>query len=300
MKIAKVHSHFILIVCLVILNFALQSTAKTVSSNLFINRGEMQMVKVNLKDNTKMPFIAFNTTATFNAVNAHIVLVAGDSLIITLKNNDNIAHGFAIQNTAITNTQVKSQETVVIKAIVNQWGCSIFYDPLDYPKNVYMGLTGTLEIQKTAKSQKAYYWNIKEHSTLFSNQLSNNLAVDWETYYPNYFTCNSLSYPDSKPEVTTSIDGNVGDTVYIYMANTGIADHVVHFHGFHSTIKQTNKNKKYIGYSKDSFPLESMQTMVLELVLDKKGEYPVHDHNLLAVTGKNVHPYGMMLIIKVK
>ena len=48
---------------------------------------------------------------------------------------------------------------------------------------------------------------------------------------------------------------------------------------------------------KDTFPVYSMETVVLELVPDKVGEYPVHDHNLVAVSGANLYPNGMFLTL---
>ena len=77
------------------------------------------------------------------------------------------------------------------------------------------------------------------------------------------------------------------------MANTGQSIHSMHFHGYHATILYSSKNQTHVGRSKDTFPIHSMQTLVLQIVPDKPGTYPVHDHNLVAVTGNNVYPNGM-------
>jgi FtsP/CotA-like multicopper oxidase with cupredoxin domain len=268
---------------------------KNVKHTLYINKGLMKTVN----NYAQLPYIAFNFTPKFASANAHMVLTVGDSLLLTIKNTDSQAHAFTVQNTAVANIAVPAQDSVKIKLKMNQMGTYIFYDPTEYPKNRYLGLAGLIAVD-TKPTYKSYYWNFKEHDATFNNQLDKNVAVNWDTYYPSFFTCNSLSYPDSGKDTTANILGNVGDTIHIFMANTGQAQHAIHFHGFHSKIIQTNKYKKYIGFSKDSFPLESMQTMVLELVLDKAGAYPVHDHNLLAMTGNKMHPYGMMLIINVK
>ena len=269
--------------------------SKTVRQTLYINKGLMKMVN----NYAQLPYTAFNVTSFFVATNAHIAVTMGDSLLLTIKNTDSKTHGFSIQNTEISNLMILAQDSIKVKMKMKDMGTYIFYDPIEYPKNRYLGLAGLIAV-KSKGNYKNYYWNFKEHSTAFNTQLDKNLAVNWDTYYPDFFTCNSLSYPESRKDTTANILGNVGDTIHIFMANTGQAQHVIHFHGFHSRIIYTNKYKKYIGYSKDSFAMESMQTMVLELVLDKTGEYPVHDHNLLAMTGNKMHPYGMMLIINVK
>ena len=48
-----------------------------------------------------------------------------------------------------------------------------------------------------------------------------------------------------------------------------------------------------INWFKDSFPVYPMETLVLRIIPDKEGEYPVHDHNLVAVTSGNIYPNGM-------
>ncbi|TAH26155.1 MAG: hypothetical protein EAZ07_05560 [Cytophagales bacterium] len=260
----------------------------------------MPMVKTRPNDNTALPSLAFNNSAEYKP-NSHVIeAIVNDSLIITLKNNDNISHRFSIQNTEVSNIEINSQSTIIIRTKLKEWGCYIYYDPLDMPKNSYLGLGGILAVAQNNKAIKPYFWNIKTHSINFNRELALNNSVDWLTFYPDYYTLNALSYPSSILDETSSITAKFNDTIHIYMANTGIAEHVIHFHGYHCKVLQTNKNKKQIGYSKDSFPLEPMQGTVLELVLYNKGKYPVHDHNLLAMTGNKIHPYGMLVLIDVK
>ena len=40
-----------------------------------------------------------------------------------------------------------------------------------------------------------------------------------------------------------------------------------------------------------------METLILQIVPDKEGEYPIHDHNLVAVTGNNIYPNGIFTSI---
>jgi len=43
-----------------------------------------------------------------------------------------------------------------------------------------------------------------------------------------------------------------------------------------------------------------METLVLRLVPDKEGQYPVHDHNLVAVSGNGLYPNGMFTLIEIQ
>jgi len=40
-----------------------------------------------------------------------------------------------------------------------------------------------------------------------------------------------------------------------------------------------------------------MELVIVEIVPHQVGEYPVHDHNLVAVSGGNIYPNGMFLTI---
>ena len=119
-------------------------------------------------------------------------------------------------------------------------------------------------------------------------------------YYPDYFTVNGKSNPDINNDADARVIGGVGDTIRIYIANTGQSIHSMHFHGYHLRILYSSENVTHVDRSKDTFPIKSMETLVLELVPDKVGEYPVHDHNLVAVTGGGIYPNGMFLTMLIQ
>jgi len=83
----------------------------------------------------------------------------------------------------------------------------------------------------------------------------------------------------------------------IYIANTGQSIHSIHFHGYHVKVVSSSKEPTHAGRSKDSLPVFPSETMVLQLIPDKPGEYPVHDHNLIGTTGGNLYPQGMFTTI---
>jgi hypothetical protein len=42
-----------------------------------------------------------------------------------------------------------------------------------------------------------------------------------------------------------------------------------------------------------------MESVVIEIVPDKLGQYSVHDHNLVAVAAAGLHPNGMFTIMNI-
>src|SRR5690606_29895686 len=129
----------------------------------------------------------------------------------------------------------------------------------------------------------SFFWNLKEHQITYNNTISAGNSVNWSQYNPDYFTINSMSNPQIDADPNSRIVGNVGDTIYIYMANTGQSIHSIHFHGFHAEIINSSNDSKYVGRMKDTFPLKPMSSLILRLIPDKPGIYPLHNHNLVAV-----------------
>ena len=163
-----------------------------------------------------------------------------------------------------------------------------------------MGLAGMICVNNSTTDRK-FYWNIKEHQTAYNNQIATGVSsVNWSAYDPDYYTINALSHPDLENDTTAKVLGNIGDTIHIFMSNTGQSVHSIHFHGFHCRILFSSAGPDQTNRVKDTFSMKSMDAIVLEMIPDKLGEYTVHDHNLVAVSGGGVHPNGMMVVMKIE
>jgi len=268
------------------------SSATILNKDLFINSGEFVTVKF-----TTFPFLAFNETPEFSSSNAVFTATSSDSIIFTIHNNDDVIHGFAIKGFAGAPVTIPPGDSATFTFYSTDEGIFIYYDQLNYPENRYMGLGGMICINNSLS--KKYYWNLKEHQTEFNNDIDAGLTVDWNNYVPDYFTINSRSYPDTQLDTSAAITGNVGDTILIFIANTGQSEHSIHFHGFHCKVLYSTGNRIRKDWVKDTWPIEQLEGVVLELIPDKPGRYSVHDHNLLAMSGGGTHPYGMFLIIEI-
>ncbi len=268
--------------------------AATIYDTLFINKGLITTVDTNY-----FAYYAFNNTSVFETTNHKVEIGIGDSLYLTVINTDSLNHGFDITNTTGYNALILPNDTVTIPTKFNQLGNYIFYDDLNYPNYRYLGLGGMITVDNFNNGNR-FHWNIKDHQGIWNDSIANGNSVDWMQYYPDYFTINGYSNPFINEDTTARVTGLVGDTIRIYIANTGQGIHSLHFHGYHLRIVYSSKYPNHVNREKDTFPVHSMATMILELIPDKIGEYPVHDHNLVAVSGGQIYPNGMFLTLLIE
>lgn len=269
--------------------------ATLVEDTLYINRGFMEAV-----DGTPMPYYAFNHTAEFAQVNARLELLAGDSLSLTVINTDSLAHGVDVKEFLGFTGTVAPFGTLHLLGHFEDAAAYIYYDHTQDQRFRNMGLGGALIVYDPLVEAAPFFWNLKEHQIDYNVALAAGGGVDWGAYKPDYFTINGNSNPDINQDEDARVVGSVGDTIRIYITNTGQSIHSVHFHGYHCTIVQSSRDPHHEGRSKDTMGIYSMEVLVLELIPDQPGEYPVHDHNLVAVSGGNIYPNGMFLTLLIE
>lgn len=248
-------------------------------------------------DNTLIPYFAFNSTSSFNRENVRIQLSTEDTMNLLVINNDNITHGFDIKNYTNVDTLILAGDSALVQFNFLTPSAHIYYDHSNNGNHSYMGAAGMITSNSLNDNSSKFYWNIKEHQSNFNEDINMGISVDWNTYYPNYFTINGNSNPDINQDPAARVTGSVDDTIKIYMVNTGQSLHSIHFHGYHCEIIYSSKYPNHVGRFKDTFPVEKMEVVVLQLIPDQPGEYPVHDHNLVAVSGGNLYPNGMFLTL---
>ncbi|GAB5417298.1 MAG: hypothetical protein Crog4KO_28800 [Crocinitomicaceae bacterium] len=259
--------------------------AATVNASLYILRDS-----IHFDNGTALPYATFNATNVYSATNARLVVNTGDQLDLWVVNFDSDVHEFRIQGeTSIVSIPVGDSVQVLYDC--SNPGVFIFHDPTNFPDLASVGLSGMLVVKDT--QQAGFYWNIKEHQIGYNDSIFAGSTPDWLSYYPAHFTINGRSNPNINSDPDARVIGNVGDTIYVYVANTGQSVHSMHLHGYHATIVYSSKEPSHVGWSKDSMPIYPSETAVLEIVPDKPGEYPVHDHNLIGTTGGNIYPQGM-------
>lgn len=258
---------------------------------LYINRGTFTAV-----NGTQFPYLSFNKTSIFNQQNENIRLDVNETLIITVINNDTINHGFTLKD--ISQYSLFPQDTISDTVLFSQRSVIPFYDHFQFPNFKNSGLSGMIYV--TASSfDFAYVWNLKDHQSNLQLDLVTGNLVNWTNYMPDYFTINEKSYSDIQSDPLIRVNQNIGDTIYIYVVNSGQSMHSLHFHGFHQTAIYENAKKIELGWEKDTWGFFSMDAVVLLLVPDKIGQYSVHDHNLVALSAGSTHPNGMLTIMQI-
>jgi len=248
-------------------------------------------------DGAQMPFKAFNASTSFSNRNVQLSAAIGDTIFLEVINTDSIQHGFDVKGLAGIRDTVAANDTINVAISSASLGIFIYYDHINNEDEAYLGLSGIFAV---GVNSNTFFWNLKDHELAVNDSVMTGGSVDWMTYYPDYFTINGASNPNVNLDTTARVEGAIGDTILIYMANTGRAEHSIHFHGYHLEILFSTDHSNYVGRLKDTFPMKKMTGYVLRLVPDQTGEYPVHDHNLLSVTGGGLYPFGMFLTILIQ
>lgn len=267
--------------------------AQTVSHKLYLNTGDFTAV-----DGAAFPYAAFNESPAFSMRNADIHLAPGDSLAVMLVNNDTVAHYFSVQGIS-GSLMVAAGDSGNASFYFPDAGTYIYADTQSTPGYAYLGAAGIVAVTDGSEDAN-FYWNVKTHDSSFNAQLLAGQFVDWAQYDPDYNTVNGLSKPDIEADSSAKIRGTVGEKILIHVANTGPGVHSMHFHGYHVRILYDSRGPKRLNWDKDTVPIRSMSSVTLELIPHQPGLFPVHDHNLTALTGNNYYPNGIFLMMEVQ
>ena len=145
-----------------------------------------------------------------------------------------------------------------------------------------------------------YEWNLNEWDPEETWTLAEGWSLDpTAAYVPRQFTINDLNYPDTLADTSSYVQTSVGEAVYISIVNQGRMDQVLHFHGYHVDMLQSSAHENRVGWSKDTVPVKAGERVVVRLDPNQPGEYPVHAHNLVAVTNAGFYPGGMITYLNV-
>ena len=196
----------------VLLSF--NSFSATINQSLYIISDSLLTV-----DSTKVPYITFNETPTYNQKNPIINLMQGDTLDLWVFNTDSLVHDFVIKGVSSV-ISIPANDSSFLQTIFTAKGSYIYHDPSDFPKNTYLGLAGMIVVKNHPFS--CFYWNIKEHNSDWNNELFNGNPVNWNQYDPKYFTINSVSNPNINGDTLARITGQVGENLFLYITNTGL------------------------------------------------------------------------------
>lgn len=161
-------------------------------------------------------------------------------------------------------------------------------------------LGASFSIVSGVPNENRFYWELWDIESPFSAAIANQtITAPLNPYRPNVFTINGYDYPLNQNDSLGMVEAQVADTIYICVVNAGNMPHAMHFHGFHYQILYSLLQPERNLWIKDSGPILIQDAMILKVVPNKPGAYPVHDHNLTANTSNGGYPGGMMTMLMI-
>lgn len=234
----------------------------------------------------------FTTSETLERNSTILVLDQNEPVYLRLINDSNEDHGLKIDG-LFEIPPTTPGDSSGLEFSFPDAGVFRYYDPFNTYQD-YLGLSGIVHIKSSGDLFSYFYWDIREYQQEWNAMINDGFMPDPLTYSPHYFTINGNSGEEIDLDPVAKILGNVGQEIRLVIVNNGQSIHSMHFHGYHATILSSSKEPSHNNRSKDTFPIYPDHSLTLSFIPDKPGEYPVHDHNLVAVTGGGVYHAGMI------
>lgn len=265
-----------------------QSVSQIDTLRFYALNGTVAMVDGQLLE-TKV----FNSSPEFVHNSPVVLTEQGQLVYIRLINLDDEEHALEIPS-LVSIPIVSPGDSSGILLTLNSAGIYRYFDPLNFPYNSHIGLSGILHVKSTEDETPYFYWDLSEHSIDWNNAVLSGNYPGLNSYSPNYFTVNGNADMEIDMDPLAKILGSVGNEFRLVIVNNGLSIHSIHLHGYHGIILESSKNEIHLGWEKDTFPVYPNEYMMISIIPDKPGEYPIHDHNLVAVTGGGMYHAGMI------
>lgn len=241
-------------------------------------------------------FCAFNFDTIFDVTNAIIELNSTDTVDLTVVNRDTVDHTFTIDGYITTGNTITPGSDLTFTVSPPTLGTFRYYS--ESPMGELLGASGI--IVKGYENYARYQWNLFDQEDTVAMDIANGAITAMPAdYHPQMFSINGHTFPQTNSDTAAFVTGNVGDTIVISIVNSGSMKHSIHFHGYHATILEAKVGSFMNGWSKDSWPVQEGEAMTIWFIADQDGIYPVHDHNLIAVTTAGVYPGGMIISLNI-
>ncbi len=227
--------------------------------------------------------------ASFGA-NAVVDVPENAPFAASILNEDSLAHTVVLDDVSWEGVAVGAGQSVAFEWPALPAGTYRYH--LVGERGERLGGSGILRSGFAALG--AFRWHLADVQSDALDTLAQGALLDPADYTPDYFTINEVHFPNTLDDPHALVEVNLGDTALISVVNAGQMDHVLHFHGFHVTLLTSSRSPERAGWIKDSVPVRRGEGLTLQLVANQAGTYPVHDHNLIAVTNAGFYPGGML------
>ena len=282
---------FIKLTSIMVLAHCIACTTAIAQITIWINTGEW------MQSADTMPALRFNSTAVFDTVNTFFNAPENAGWELTVINTDSVAHNFTINTSQTFTENIPAGEEVTFEVPALLFGTYRYYSSDE--RGEVLGLSGLIKVGIDSDLQ--FHWNLADWMPSRMDSAQAGTPIDWDSgYIPKYFSINSHTYPNTANDPLGTVTMNLGDTCLISIVNGGFMEHVLHFHGFHVEILSATVQTSRVGWTKDTLPIHKGEGLTLLLVAAQAGVYPVHNHNLVAVTNAGFYPGGMLTMITVQ
>lgn len=243
-----------------------------------------------------IPALRFNISASWDSINTVIQLQPEMPVMMVVANQDSVPHNLGIWplNSFGPTIEANSTQTITIPALPA--GTYRMHSTSD--RGMVLGASMMLRVGY--EDLQHFQWNLNEWDTVRTHLAHILAPVDFAApYEPRQFTINERVFPNTIADSTAFVDIALNQSVYISIVNHGYMEQVLHFHGFHVELLQSSMHPERVGWIKDTVPLYSGECVIVRLDAIQTGTYPVHAHNLIAVTNAGFYPGGMITQINV-
>ena len=238
-----------------------------------------------------------------------LVVLEGDAVDITVYNDLDRPINLVIPGVLDGTPPVAPGASRAYSFTAPAAGSYLYFDDLNGEISRAMGLAGPLVVMPADGSDRLYVGgpSFDRQYTLvfqeFDDRLNQAIAsggtYDMDTYEPNYFFVNGLSFPNTASDSDTLVEMSVGDDVALRMLNAGLITNPMHFHGYHVDVATRNRVPETAVVTKDTVLVIVGECVDVILPCNQPGAYPLHTHYVPGVTanGVYVNPFGGALIL---
>ena len=254
---------------------------------LYLNR-----VMQTLVNGEKIMSLEISKIDTFSQSSAVLQWQPNEMHVLHIINHDTMMHQLQLAN-----------QTFVVGALgsvtqtINPLSVDLYWLKSVVKEHQYLGMNLIVDVNET--HQNSFYWNLQAIDNVFNERIAEGVALNYANFNPHYYTINKLSQPDIQNDTSAVVTGKVGDTIRLVVANAGLQTHAIHFHGYHVIIKKASVHTHMIGWEKDTYPVAPNELHLVEIIPDKPGIYPVHDHNLMATLANGEYGKGMLVYLNI-
>lgn len=273
--------------------------------NLYIEPGTFTIAASTITGNgaTTFPILGFASASGSPGVTPGplIETVTGQTVTINVTNDHANTHRFTVEGLLSSVTELLPGDSKQIQFTPTEAGVYRYGDPQLPDRS--LGLYGAVVVRPVNDPNSAWTggpaftqertWVISDFDDTWQRASG---AINTSTYNPNYFVLNGKSGFAASQDATSVIDGNIGDTFLIRIANAGQYDQSLQFHSHHAQIiSQGGRKLASIAdaRSTETINVKRGSTAMVLLTLNKPGTYPVTAHTAQMQTGNGVYLNGV-------